>query len=126
MLLIICGTRCWRNTSLSKKRRKELLSSTGSVAKALVERVEKCNIRNIQGEEVTKVMSQIVSAINGLKKNGKLPQDITATLLTPMQTISVDEFNKVFVAIEVQKTFDNLNQSSTMYFKCVNYTADDR
>jgi hypothetical protein len=42
-----------------------------------------------------------------------------------MQTSSVDEFNKVFAAIEVQKTLDDLNQSSTAYAKCVNYTADD-
>jgi hypothetical protein len=94
-------------------------------AKALVERVEKCNIGNIQGEEVTKVTSQIASAINRLKQIGKLPQDMTMHLLTTMQTSSVDEFNKVFSAIEVQKTLDDLNQSSTAYFKFFNYTADD-
>jgi hypothetical protein len=50
---------------------------------------------------------------------------MTTTLLTIMQTSSVDEFNKVFASIEVQKTLDKLNQSSTMYVKCFNYTADD-
>jgi hypothetical protein len=42
-----------------------------------------------------------------------------------MQTSSVDEFNKVFAAIEVQKTLDDLNQSYTAYVKYFNYTADD-
>jgi hypothetical protein len=68
---------------------------------------------------------QIASAINRLKQIGKLPQDMTITLLAIMQTSSVDEFNKVFAAIEVQKTLDDLNQSSTAYVKCFNYTADD-
>jgi hypothetical protein len=103
----------------------QLLSNTESAAKALVERVEKYNIGNIQGEEVTKVTSQVASAINRLKQIGKLPPDMTTTLLSIMQTSSVDEFNKVFAAIEVQKTLDDLNQSSTMYVKCFNYTADD-
>jgi hypothetical protein len=103
----------------------QLLSNTESAAKALVERVEKYNIGNIQGEEVTKVTSQVASAINRLKQIGKLPPDMTTTLLTIMQTSSVDEFNKVFAAIEVQKTLDDLNQSSTVYVKCFNYTADD-
>jgi hypothetical protein len=67
----------------------------------------------------------MASAINCLKQIGKLPQDMTKTLLTIMQTSSVDEFNKVFAAIEVQKTLDELNQSSTAYIKCFNYTADD-
>jgi hypothetical protein len=74
---------------------------------------------------VTKVTSQVASAINRLKQIGKLPPDMTTTLLTIMQTSSVDEFNKVFAAIEVQKTLDDLNQSSTVYVKCFNYTADD-
>jgi hypothetical protein len=50
---------------------------------------------------------------------------MTTTLLTIMQTSSVDEFNKVFAAIEVQNTLDDLHQSSTVYVKCFNYTADD-
>jgi hypothetical protein len=103
----------------------QLLSNTESAAKALVERVEKYNIGNIQGEEVTKVTSQVASAINRLKQIGRLPPDMTTTLLTIMQTSSVDEFNKVFLAIEVQKTLGDLNQSSTMYVKCFNYTADE-
>jgi hypothetical protein len=103
----------------------QLLSNTESAAKALVERAEKYNIGIIQGEEVTKVTSQIASAINHLRQIGKLPQDTTITLLTIMQTSSVDEFNKIFAAIEVQKTLDDLNQSSTAYVKCFNYTADD-
>jgi hypothetical protein len=103
----------------------QLLSNTELAAKALVERVEKYNIRNIQWGEVMKVMLQIASAINRLKHIGKLPQDMTITLLTIMQTSSVDEFNKVFAAIEVQKTGDDLNQSSTAYVKCFNYTVDD-
>jgi hypothetical protein len=102
----------------------QLLSNTESAAKAFVERVEKYNIGNIQGEEVAKVTSQVASAINRLKQIRKLPPDMTTTLLTFVQTKSVDEFNKVFAAIEVQKTLDDLNQSSTMYVKCFNYTAD--
>jgi hypothetical protein len=86
----------------------QLLSNTESAAKALVERVEKYNIGNIQGEGVTKVTLQIVSTINRLKKIGKLPRDMTTTLLTIMQTSSFDEFNKVFAAIEVKKTLDAL------------------
>jgi hypothetical protein len=66
-----------------------------------------------------------VSAINHLKQIGKLQQDMTIILLTITQTSSVDEFKKVFAAIEVQKTLDELNQSSTAYVKCFNYTADD-
>jgi hypothetical protein len=69
------------------------------------------------------VTSQIASAINCLKHIGKLPQDMTTTLLTIMQTSSVSEFNKVFAAIEVQNTLDDLNQSSSMYVKSFNYTA---
>jgi hypothetical protein len=72
-----------------------------------------------------KVTSQIASEINRLKQTGKIPRDMTTTLLTIMQTISVDEFKKVFAAIEVQKTLDDLNQSYTMYVTCFNYTADD-
>jgi hypothetical protein len=87
--------------------------------------VEKYNIGNIQGDEVTKVTSQIASAINRLKQIGELPRDITTTFITIMQTSSVDEFNKFFASIEVQKTLNDLNQSSTMYVKCFNYTADD-
>jgi hypothetical protein len=41
-----------------------------------------------------------------------------------MQTSSVDESNKVFAAIKVQKTLDDLNQSSTAYVKCFNCMAD--
>jgi hypothetical protein len=103
----------------------QLLSNIESAAKSLVERVEKYNIRNIQGEEVTKVTSQIASKINRINQIGKLPQDMTIALLIIVQTSSVDEFNKVFAAIEVQKTLDDLNQSPTAYVKCFNYTADD-
>jgi hypothetical protein len=63
--------------------------------------------------------------INRLKQIGKLPHDMTKTLLTIMQTSSVDEFNKVFAAAEVQKTLDDLNQSSTAYVKCFYYTSDE-
>jgi hypothetical protein len=102
----------------------QLLSNTESAAKASVESVEKYIIGNIQGEEVTKVTSQKASAINRLKQIRKLPQYMTITLPTIMQTSSVDEFNKVFAAIEVQKTLDDLNQSSTAYVKCFSYMAD--
>jgi hypothetical protein len=136
MSLKIYETRCWRNTSPFKRNREEelcflklmmnqLLSNTESAAKALVERVEKYNIGNIHGDEVMKVTSQIASWINRLKQIGKLPRDMTITFLTIMQTSSVDEFNKVFAAIEGQKTLDELNQSCTMYVKCFSYTAND-
>jgi hypothetical protein len=88
-----------RRTLVFKLMMNQLMSNTESAAKALVERVEKYNIGNIQGNEVTKVTSQIASAINRLKQIGKLPQDMTTTLLTIMQTSSVDLFNKVFAAI---------------------------
>jgi hypothetical protein len=103
----------------------QLLSNTESAVKALVERLEKYNIVNIKGEEVMKVTSRIASAINRLEQIGKLPQDTTITLLTIMQTSSVHEFNKVFAEIEVQKTLDDLNQSSTAYVKCFNCTLDN-
>jgi hypothetical protein len=45
----------------------QLLSNTESAARALVEGEEKYNIGNIQGEEFTKVTSQIASVINRLK-----------------------------------------------------------
>jgi hypothetical protein len=102
----------------------QLLFNTESTAKALVGRVEKYNIRNTQGEEVTNATSQIASSINHLKQIGKLLQDMTTTFLTILQTSYVDEFNKVFAAIEVQKTLDHLNQSFTMYVNCFNYTAE--
>jgi hypothetical protein len=44
--------------------------------------------------------------------------------LTIIQTSSVDEFNKVFAAIEVPNALDGLNQSSTLYVKCLRYTLD--
>jgi hypothetical protein len=50
---------------------------------------------------------------------------MTITVITIMQTSLVDEFNKVFAAIEVQKTLDDLNRSSTAYVKRFNYTADN-
>jgi hypothetical protein len=50
---------------------------------------------------------------------------MTTTLLTIMQKSSVSEFNKVFAAIEVQQTLDDLNQSSSMFVKSFNYAADD-
>jgi hypothetical protein len=65
-----------------------------------------------------KVTLHIASAINCLTQIEKLPQDMTTTFLTIMQTRSVDEFNKVFAAIEVPKALDGLNQSS-----CFNYTS---
>jgi hypothetical protein len=71
------------------------------------------------------VTSQIASAINRLKNIGKLPQEMATTLLTIMKTSSVSEFNKVFAAIEVQKTLDDLNQSSSMYIKSFKYTAEE-
>jgi hypothetical protein len=71
------------------------------------------------------VTSQIASAANRLKHIDKVPQDMTTTLLTIMQTSSVSEFNKVFAAIEVQKTLDDLNQSLSMYVNSFNYTAND-
>jgi hypothetical protein len=63
--------------------------------------------------------------INRLKHIGKIPQDMTTHLLTIMQTSSVSEFNKVFAGIEVQKTFDDLKKSSSMYVQSFNYTVDD-
>jgi hypothetical protein len=90
-----------------------------------VERVEKYNIGNIQGDGVTKVMLQIVSAINRLEPICKVPQDMNTTLITSMHTSSVDEFNKVFAAIAVQKTLNDLNQSSNLYLNFFNYTADN-
>jgi hypothetical protein len=103
----------------------QLLYNTESAAKSLVERVGKWNIGNIQGEEVTKVMSQIASAINQLKQIRKLPQDMVTTLLTIIPTSSVDDFNKVFAAKEAQKKRDDLNQSLTASVKCFNYTSAD-
>jgi hypothetical protein len=102
----------------------QLLSNTEAAAKVLLEKVEKYNIGNVQEKEVTKVTSQIVSVINRLKHIRKLPQDMITSLLTNIQTSSVSEFNKVFEAIELQNTLDDLNQSSSMYVKSVNYTAD--
>jgi hypothetical protein len=49
---------------------------------------------------------------------------MTSALLTIMQTSSVSEFNKVFAAIELQKTVDDLNQSSSMCVESYNYTVD--
>jgi hypothetical protein len=84
MSLRIWGTRCWRSTNPFKINKKEarpffsklmmnqLLSNTESAVKVLVEEVGKYNIGNIQGEEVTKVTSQIASAIHRLKKIRKL------------------------------------------------------
>jgi hypothetical protein len=41
-----------------------------------------------------------------------------------METNSVDEFNKVFYGIEVQKILYDIKRSSTACIKCSNYTAD--
>jgi hypothetical protein len=70
-------------------------------------------------------MSQIASVINQLKKSIQLPQDMATTLLTIIQIGSVDDFNKVFAAIEAQRTRDDLNQSVTASVKCFSYTSAD-
>jgi hypothetical protein len=100
----------------------QLLWNTEAAMKSLVERVKKYSIRKVQGEEVINVTSHIAHAINHLKHIGKLPQDMSTTFLTIMQTRSVSEFNKVFAAIEVQKTLYNLNQSLSMYVNSFTYT----
>jgi hypothetical protein len=99
---------------LFKLMMNQLLSNTETAVKASVEGVEKYSIGNVQGKWVTKVTSQIARAINHIKHIGKLPQDTTASLLNIMQTSSVSEFTKVSAAIEVHKTLDDLNQSSSM------------
>jgi hypothetical protein len=92
----------------------QLLSNTELAAKG-----------NVPGEEAMKVTSHISSAINRLKHIGKLPKDMSINVLTIMQTNSVSEFNKVFAAIEVQKTRDYLNLSSSTYVKSFTYSAED-
>jgi hypothetical protein len=87
----------------------QLLSNTEAAVKALVERVERYNIWIVQGSEVMKVTSQIASAINCLKHIGKLPQEMSTTLLTIMQTSLASEFNKVFAVVEVKNILDDLN-----------------
>jgi hypothetical protein len=87
----------------------QLILNTEAAVKALVERVERYNIWIVQGAEVTKVTSQIASAINCLKHIGKLPQEMSKTLLTIMQTSLASECKKVFEAIEMQNILDDLN-----------------
>jgi hypothetical protein len=76
---------------------------------------------NIQRDEVMKVTSQIASVIIRLEQIGKLPQDIATTLITIMQTSSVDDFTKVFAGIEVKKKLYDIKQSYNVYIKCFNY-----
>jgi hypothetical protein len=80
-----------------------LLSDTEEAALSLNERVKKFSIKSVQGENIYRVVSLLRGAVKRLQHINKMPVDIVRTLLTVMQTSSVDAFNAQFNNIQKQR-----------------------
>ena len=81
---------------------KLLVTHTEQATKSLVETVENLKISKVRGENVSKVVSLILGAYERLEAIETIPEDFDKTVLTVLQTSSVDKFNKVFELIESQ------------------------
>jgi hypothetical protein len=85
-----------------------LLSNSEAAAESLIKRVRDLRIDAIQGENIDKAVSWLRAALHRLKHIGKTPLDITKTLLTIMQTSSVEKFNDTFYYFEQQRMLEHL------------------
>jgi hypothetical protein len=73
-----------------------LLSDTKEAAVSFNERVKKFDIKTVKGENIYRVVSLLRGAVKRLQHTNKMTEDIGKTLLTVMQTSSVDSFNQQF------------------------------
>ena len=86
-----------------------ILSMTEDSIREMTNRVRQTKISGIQGENVSKEVSQLRSEIIRLKTIKKLPPDITDKLLQVLQTTSIKEFNEVFKTMQMNERLnDNL------------------
>jgi hypothetical protein len=102
-----------------------LLSNSEAAAESLIKRVRDQCIDAIQGKNVDKALSWLHAALHRLKHIGKTPLDITKTLLTIMQTSSVEKFNDTFHYYEQQQMLEHLQLGTggmlpliQMYISC--------
>jgi hypothetical protein len=80
-----------------------LLSDSEEAAISLNERVKKFDIKNVEGENIFRVVSLLRGAVKRLQHINKMPEDIVRTLLNVMQTSSVDSFNQQFSHLQKQR-----------------------
>ena len=81
---------------------KLLVTHTEQATKSLVDTVENLKISKVRGENVSKIVSLILGAHERLEAIDMVPEDFDKTVLSVLQTSSVDKFNKVFELIESQ------------------------
>jgi hypothetical protein len=80
-----------------------LLSDSEEAAISLNERVKKFDIKNVEGENIFRVVSLLRGAVKRIQHINKMPEDIVRTLLNVMHTSSLDSFNQQFSHLQKQR-----------------------
>ncbi len=75
-------------------------------ARGLLLRLEKMTLRSLSGENIFTACSLIQGVLDRLRSIRKCPDDIDKTILTIMQTSSVDDFNDVFRTLSHNNLLD--------------------
>lgn len=83
-----------------------IMSTSEDSIRAMISRITRMTINRIEGENISKAVSQLRSAILRLKTAGKTPSDIIDKLLDIFQTSSVQEFNELFKGMKLKILLD--------------------
>ena len=84
---------------------KLLVTHTEQATKSLVDTVENLKISKVRGKNVSKIVSLILGAHERLEAIDMVPEDFDKTVLSVLQTSSVDKFNKARSGSSIQSQF---------------------
>jgi hypothetical protein len=87
----------------------KILSMSDDTIRLLTDRITNMNIKEVQGEDILKVVTIYRHTLKRLGNVKKVPHDMLTKLLEGLQTTSVDEFNATFhhIAISLKTDFNH-------------------
>jgi hypothetical protein len=89
----------------------KILSMPDDTLRLLTDRITNVNIKEVQGEDVLKIMTIYRHTLKRLGNVKKVPHDMLTKLLEGLQTTSVDEFNAAFHHISASLKTDFNHQA---------------
>jgi hypothetical protein len=87
----------------------KILSMSDDTIRMLTDRITNMNIKEVQGEDILKIVTIYRHTLKRLANVKKVPHDMLTKLLEGLQTTSVDDFNATFkhIAITLKTDFDH-------------------
>jgi hypothetical protein len=89
----------------------KILSMSDDTVRLLTDRITNMNIKEVQGEDVLKIVTIYRHTLKRLGNVKKVPHDMLTKLLAGLQRTSVDEFNATFHHISVSLKTDFNHQA---------------